>query len=204
MKQKRTTADKAGNSLPVRVVLITLDNHVSAALESAQTSVRKLVPGLQLSVHAAADWEARPDKLAACKEAIAEADIIVATMLFMEPHIAAVIDDLDSRRSECDALICCMCAAEIMKLTRMGKFKMDGEQSGAVALLKRLRGKSAKPQSAGAQQLSILRRLPRILRFIPGTAQDLRVYFLTLQYWLAGSENNLASMIQLLIQRYAG
>jgi magnesium chelatase subunit H len=204
MKQKPTTADKLGSSTPVRVVLITLDNHVSAALESAQKSVRKLVPGLRLSVHAAADWEARPDKLAACKEAIAEADIIIATMLFMEPHIVAVLEELESRRTDCDALICCMCAAEVMKLTRMGKFRMDGEQSGAVALLKRLRGKSSKPQSAGAQQLSILRRLPRILRFIPGTAQDLRVYFLTLQYWLAGSEKNLASMIQLLIQRYAG
>ena len=92
MKQKPTTADKLASSPPVRVVLITLDNHVSAALESAQMSVRELVPGLRLSVHAAADWEARPDKLAACKEAIAEADIIIATMLFMEPHIAAVLD----------------------------------------------------------------------------------------------------------------
>jgi magnesium chelatase subunit H len=35
--------------------------------------------------------------------------------------------------------------------------------------------------------MKMLRRLPKILRFIPGTAQDVRAYFLTLQYWLAGS-----------------
>ena len=38
--------------------------------------------------------------------------------------------------------------------------------------------------------MKMLRRLPQILRFIPGTAQDVRAYFLTLQYWLAGSDEN--------------
>ena len=49
--------------------------------------------------------------------------------------------------------------------------------------------------TAGAQQMKMLRRLPKILRFIPGTAQDVRAYFLTLQYWLAGSEANVANMV---------
>ena len=35
--------------------------------------------------------------------------------------------------------------------------------------------------------MKMLRQLPQLLRFIPGTAQDVRAYFLTLQYWLAGS-----------------
>jgi magnesium chelatase subunit H len=34
--------------------------------------------------------------------------------------------------------------------------------------------------------MKLLRRLPKILRFIPGKAQDLRAWFLTMQYWLAG------------------
>jgi magnesium chelatase subunit H len=49
----------------------------------------------------------------------------------------------------------------------------------------------------------MLRRLPKILRFIPGAAQDLRAYFLTLQYWLAGSDDNVVSMIRALVDRYA-
>lgn len=206
MKPKRTTAAEGVIDTPIRVVLLTLDNHVSAALESALLRLRPVMPRLHLSIHAAADWEAHPDKLAACREDIASGNIIIATMMFMEPHIAAVMDSLAARRDDCDAMICCMSAGEIMKLTRMGRFSMDGEQGGAMSLLKRLRGKSStggKPRNVGAQQLSVLRRLPRILRFIPGTAQDLRIYFLTLQYWLAGSEENLARMIQLVVRRYA-
>ena len=82
---------------------------------------------------------------------------------------------------------------------------MDGEPSGPIALLKRLRGapKDGKPGASGERQLAMLRRLPRILRFIPGTAQDVRAYFLTLQYWLAGSEDNLARMVSFLVHRYA-
>ncbi len=51
--------------------------------------------------------------------------------------------------------------------------------------------------------MTMLRRIPQILRFIPGTAQDVRAYFLTLQYWLAGSEANVANMVEFLVDRYA-
>ncbi|MGZ8274469.1 MAG: magnesium chelatase subunit H [Burkholderiaceae bacterium] len=51
--------------------------------------------------------------------------------------------------------------------------------------------------------MKMLRRVPQLLRFIPGTAQDVRAYFLTLQYWLAGSEENVASMVHFLVDRYA-
>jgi magnesium chelatase subunit H len=49
----------------------------------------------------------------------------------------------------------------------------------------------------------MLRELPKLLRFIPGTAQDVRAYFLGLQYWLAGTEENLGNMVRLLVNRYA-
>jgi magnesium chelatase subunit H len=71
-----------------------------------------------------------------------------------------------------------------------------------LALLKRLRG-SRSGDSSGSGQMKMLRQLPRLLRFIPGTAQDLRAYFLTLQYWLAGSEQNFANLVRFLISRYA-
>ena len=51
--------------------------------------------------------------------------------------------------------------------------------------------------------MKMLRRLPKMLRFIPGTAQDVRAYFLTLQYWLAGSDDNVVDMIRALVDRYA-
>ena len=51
--------------------------------------------------------------------------------------------------------------------------------------------------------MKLLRRLPKILKFIPGKAQDLRAWFLTMQYWLGGSDDNVEQMIRFLIGSYA-
>ncbi len=188
----------------MKVVLITLDSHLRSAAERVRARLCKTIPGLKLSLHAATEWGDNSDSLAECKNDIKQGDIIIVTMLVMEDHINAILPDLKKRQAKCDAMICCMSAAEVMKLTKMGRFQMGRPQSGPVALLKRLRGSGkTNRKTPGAQQLAVLRRLPRILRFIPGTAQDLRAYFLTLQYWLAGSEENIEHMVRYLVNRYA-
>ncbi len=195
---------------PVRVVIVTMDTHLAGAAERAHRALGGSIPGLTLSVHAACVWGDDPAALERCRDDIARGDIVVATMLFMEDHFNPVIDALRARRDDCDAMVCAMSAAEVMKLTRMGKFSMDGQASGPMAFLKRLRGKPEATSdapgaraTAGAKQMRMLRRLPKILRFIPGTAQDVRAYFITLQYWLAGSEDNIANMVRFLVGRYA-
>lgn len=189
---------------PVRVVIVTLDSHLASATERAQQHLQQDMPNLSLSLHAASEWGDDPAALERCHAAIAQGDIVIATMLFMEEHIEAVLPALQARRDHCDALIGCMSAGEVMRLTRLGQFTMDGPQKGPMALLKRLRGsKKNENGSSGARQLKMLKRLPKILRFIPGTAQDVRAYFLTLQYWLAGSDDNIANMVRFLVGRYA-
>ena len=138
-----------------------------------------------------------------CNADIARGDIVIATMLFLDDHVRAVMPALTARRNDCDAMICCMSAAEVVKLTRVGKFDMSGEALGAIAWLKKLRGNRKGSSPGGKGEMKMLRQLPKLLRFIPGTAQDMRAYFLTLQYWLAGSEQNIANMIRLLVDRYA-
>ena len=49
----------------------------------------------------------------------------------------------------------------------------------------------------------MLRRIPKILKLIPGKSQDLRAWFLTMQYWLGGSDDNIESLVRFLISRYA-
>ncbi len=199
--QRPTTAAEPGS---VRVVIVTLDSHLSGAVDRARRNLERSIPGLKFSLHAAADWEHDPAALQRCKDDIAKGNIIIACMLFMEDHIRAILPDLQARRDQCDAMIGCLSAGEIIKLTRLGSFSMNGEPGGAMALLKRLRGSSKdKKQSSGESQMAMLRRIPKILRFIPGPAQDVRAYFLTLQYWLAGSEDNVVNMVRYLVDRYA-
>jgi magnesium chelatase subunit H len=124
-------------------------------------------------------------------------------MLFLEDHIKAVLPALAARRDHCDAMVCMLSAGEVMKLTRIGRFDMGAEATGIMGLLKKLRGAKKEGGSSGQKQMKMLRELPKLLRFIPGTAQDVRAYFLALQYWLAGSRANLANMVRLLVNRYA-
>ncbi len=188
---------------PVRVVVITLDNHLSGAFQRAQQQFDQAGSGVSIGFHAAADWEEKPDTLGAARADILRGDIILCTMLFLEDHIRAVLPQLAERRESCDAIVGLMSAGDIVKLTRMGDYRMDKPATGMLALIKKLRGTNKAGASSGAGQMAILRRLPKLLKFVPGTAQDVRAYFLTLQYWLAGSDDNIVDLIRALIDRYA-
>ena len=211
---KPITAGKkpSAQSTRMSVVLLTMDSHLASAATHAGERLAADLPGLNLQTHSASSWRDSDKALAACLSAIAQADIVIVTMLFMEDHFLPVLDALQARREHCDAMVCIMSAPQVTQLTRMGKLVMGRESGGLMALLKKLRP-SAKnketgqdtgaPASAGAKQMAMLRRLPKLLRFIPGTAQDLRLFFLTMRYWLAGSEHNIEHLVKALVHRYA-
>ncbi len=202
--QKRTSV---ASSAPVRFVIVTLDSHLASAVARANEMLANEMPGLRITLHAASEWGQNPELLDECLDDIATGDIILTTMLFIEEHIQAVLPALTARRDKCDAMIACMSASEVVKITKLGGFNMDGTDTGVMSLLKRLKPKKkegdASSQTGGSKQMAMLRRLPKILRFIPGSAQDMRAYFLTLQYWLAGSDDNMAHMVRFLVNRYA-
>ncbi len=198
---KRTSA---ADPVEVNVVIVTMDCHLASAMARASATLARQVPGLAMRVHAASDWSEDPAAIERCRADIGRAHIVVATMLFMEEHFQPLVEALRARRDDCDAMVCAMSAAEIVRLTRMGRFRMDGTTGGPLAFLRRLRGKKdGKFGTSGAAQMKMLRRIPQILRFVPGTAQDVRAYFLSLQYWLAGSEANIVNMVRFLVDRYA-
>jgi magnesium chelatase subunit H len=203
--RKRTseTDGITAGAVPVRVVILTLDKHISGAVDRAREQLRAELPGLDLRLHAGTNFS-DPKAAAACCADIAQGDIVFANMLFIDEHIRAVLPALQARRDSCDAMVCAMSAGEVMRQTRMGGFRMDGTSKGPLALLKKLRGKpNGASKDGGSGQMAMLRTLPKLLRFIPGKAQELRTYFLTLSYWLSGSSENIADLIRLLVNRYA-
>ncbi|MEL6597153.1 MAG: magnesium chelatase subunit H [Pseudomonadota bacterium] len=186
-----------------RVAIVTLDSHAAGPAARVAPALSEDFPGLSVSVHAAAEWAENADALAETKAAVAHADIIVCNLIFLEEHITAILPDLQARRDDCDAMIGVISDPAIVKLTKMGDLDMSQPASGAMKLLKKLRG-SAKPSaSSGQKQAKMLRRLPKILKFLPGKAQDLRGWFLTMQYWLGGSDDNVEQMIRFLVSRYS-
>ncbi|WP_252258410.1 magnesium chelatase subunit H [Erythrobacter aurantius] len=186
---------------PVRVAIITLDNHLKGAVGRADAVLSR--DNIHLSLHAASEWGSDSAALEQATQAIAQSDIIIVTMMFLDDHVRTIMPALEARREDCDAMVCLMSAGDVVKLTRMGNYRMDAPAKGPLALLKKLRGSKKQGSSSGAGQMKMLRRLPKILKYIPGTAQDVRAYFLTLQYWLAGSDENVIAMVRALIDRYA-
>ena len=195
--QKRTTAGST-----VKVVIVTLDHHLASAVGRVNASLAKAIPGFSLSLHAASDWAAKPASLKACLDDLASANVVIANMLFMEEHVNAVLPTLQAKRDGYNALAVFMSAGEAIKLTRVGKFDMGAKQSGFMSLLKKLKGSKSDKASSGERQMAMLKRVPQILRWIPGTAQDVRAYFVAMQYWLAGSEENVEHLIRFLVSRY--
>ena len=188
---------------PYRVALLTLDAHAAGPAARAEARLRGALPELEIEVHAAAPWAENPSALEAAKSAIARADLVIVTLLFLDEHLKAILPALEARRPHCDAMVGCVSASEIVSLTKLGGLDMSKPASGLMSLMKRLRGSKKPGAASGEKQLKMLRRLPRILKFIPGKAQDLRSYFLTMQYWLGGSDANIEQMIRHLVSRYA-
>ena len=188
---------------PYRVVIVTLDAHSAGSCERIAARLTDSYPGLVLSIHAASTWNANPQALERARADIDTAHMIIANMLFLEEHVRAVLPNIEARRDHADAVIGLIADPAIVRMTRMGELDMSAPASMAMQLLRRLRGGAKNAPVSGARQMRMLRRLPRILRLIPGKAQDLRAWFLTMQYWLGGSDANIEQMLRFLLGRYA-
>ena len=193
-----------GDHIPgYRVVIVTLDSHAAGPAARVSERLAGEFPGLNVSVHASAEWAENPAALEEAKIAVRHGDIVVSNLLFIEEHITAILPELQARRDHCDAMIGMISAKEVVQLTRMGDLDMMKPATGPMKLLKKLRGSKEPSANSGEKQMKMLRRLPKMLKFIPGKAQDLRAWFLTMQYWLGGSDDNVEQMIRFLIGTYA-
>ena len=209
MRGRRSQRPDAGAAptVPFRFVIVTLDAHLAGAFEAARAQLRRELPALELSLHVQADWEADPAALARARASIASANVIACVQLFTEEQAAPILDVVEARREQADAVFCALCTGALTRQTKLGRFSMAGDADRSpfspLALLKKLRGSRTDGRSSGERQMAMLRRLPALLKYVPGTAQDVRAYFLSIQYWLGGTDTNLASLVRFHVNRYA-
>ena len=199
----RADTPLTGTRVGYNIVVVTLDQHAAGPAARITPRLAKDFPGLSVTVHAAAEWAENPGSLARCKTALETADIVVANLIFIEEHINAILPELTAARARADAFVGVIADSQIVKLTKMGDLDMSKPASAAMALLKKLKPTAKTSANSGERQMAMLRRLPKILRFIPGKAQDLRAWFLSMQYWLGGSDDNIEQMIRFLLGRYS-
>jgi magnesium chelatase subunit H len=191
----------------VRFVIVTLDAHLAEAFERARKSLARDLPGLDLRLHIGADWATDPEGAERCRADLREAHFVAITQLFQEDMAREILPVLRERHKAYDAIFCCLSTTELVRMTRLGRFAMaeDAERSAwsPLSLLKKLRGGKKDGRTSGERQMNMLRTLPKLLKYIPGSAQDVRAYFLSMQYWLGGTDINVANLVRLHVSRYA-
>lgn len=202
-KRARRSRRPGGAPSGVPFTVVTLDNHLVGALHRANERLRREGIELDLRVHVAADWDAPSERERMARD-LEESPLVLVTQLFLQDHVDAVAPLLDEHADRHAARVCLMCHGDLTNRTRMGRFEPGAAKKWSPAgLMRRLRGRSKEGGDSGERQLRSLKRAGKILRFIPGSAQDVRVYLMALQAWLTGSDDNLTAILRTVALRYA-
>lgn len=189
----------------LKVVYVVLESQYQSALSAAVRSINKNNPNLAIEISGYLIEELRnPQNYEDFKRDVAEANLFIASLIFIEDLAEKVVAAVNPVRDQLDVAVVFPSMPEVMRLNKMGTFSMAqlGQSKSAIAQFMRKR----KEQSGASFQdgmLKLLRTLPSILKYMPiDKAQDARNFMLSFQYWLGGSSDNLQSFLLMLADKY--
>ena len=145
-----------------------------------------------------------PDNYADFCADVAQADVFVASLIFIEDLAQKVVDVVTPHRDRLKAAAVFPSMPEVMRLNKLGSFSMAqlGQSKSAIAGFMK---KAKESGGAGFQDamLKLLNTLPTVLKYLPvEKAQDARSFMLSFQYWLGGTPDNLRNFLLMLADKY--
>ncbi len=193
-----------GRSL-LKIVYVVLEAQYQSALSAAVRSINKNNPNLAIEISGYLIEELRnPDNYEDLKKDIAEANVFIASLIFIEDLAEKVVEAVTPHRDNLDVAVVFPSMPQVMRLNKMGSFSMAqlGQSKSAIAqFMKKRKEKSGSSFQDG--MLKLLRTLPKVLKYMPmEKAQDARNFMLSFQYWLGGSSENLENFLLMLADRY--
>jgi magnesium chelatase subunit H len=198
--------DLKGRSL-LKVVYVVLEPQYQSALSSAVRSINQNNPNLAVEISGYLLEELRsPENYEAFQQDVAEANVFIASLIFIEELAEKVVAAVEPVRDHLDVAVVFPSMPQVMRLNKMGSFSMAqlGQSKSAIAQFMKKR----KDQAGGSFQdamLKLLNTLPKVLKYLPmDKAQDARNFMLSFQYWLGGSPDNLENFLLMLADRYVG
>ncbi|MBD2093015.1 magnesium chelatase subunit H [Microcoleus sp. FACHB-1515] len=193
-----------GRSL-VKVVYVVLEPQYQSALSGAVRSINKTNPNLAIEISGYLLEELRsPENYEAFSQDVAQANIFIASLIFIEELADKVVAAVEPHRDRLDAAIVFPSMPQVMRLNKLGTFSMAqlGQSKSAIAQFMRKR-KEKSGSSFQDGMLKLLQTLPKVLKYLPiDKAQDARNFMLSFQYWLGGSSENLENLLLMLIDKY--
>ncbi|OKH19736.1 magnesium chelatase subunit H [[Limnothrix rosea] IAM M-220] len=196
--------DLNGRTL-VKVVYVVLESQYQSALSAAVKTINANHPKIAIEISGYLVEELRnPENYDEFKRDIAEANLFIASLIFIEDLAQKVVEAVTPHRDNLNAAIVFPSMPEVMRLNKMGSFSMAqlGQSKSAIGeFMKKRKAKSG--SSFQDAMLKLLRTLPKVLKYLPvEKAQDARNFMLSFQYWLGGSPENLENFLLMMTDKY--
>lgn len=197
--------DNLNGRLLVKVVYVVLEPQYQSALSSAIRSINANNSQVAIEVSGYLIEELRnADNYEAFKQDVAEANIFVASLIFIEDLADKVVEAVAPVRDHLDAAVVFPSMPQVMRLNKLGVFSM-AQLGQSKSVIGEFMKKRRQKQGSGFEDamLKLLRTLPKVLKYLPvEKAQDARNFMLSFQYWLGGSPENLENFLLMLADRY--
>ncbi|NJN91374.1 MAG: magnesium chelatase subunit H [Leptolyngbyaceae cyanobacterium SL_5_14] len=193
-----------GRSL-IKVVYVVLEPQYQSSLSAAVNAVNRNNPNLAIEISGYLLEELRsPENYEAFQHDVAQANIFIASLIFIEDLADKVVAAVEPHRDRLDVAVVFPSMPQVMRLNKMGSFSMAqlGQSKSAIAQFMRKRKEKS---GSGFQDgmLKLLQTLPKVLKYLPmDKAQDARNFMLSFQYWLGGSADNLENFLLMLTDKY--
>ncbi|QEY31871.1 magnesium chelatase subunit H [Synechococcus sp. RSCCF101] len=189
----------------LRVVYVVLEPQYQNALTQAATGLNEADGPLAVDLCGYLIEELRDaDNYADFCRDVSEADVFIASLIFIEDLAQKVVDAVAPHRERLKAAVVFPSMPEVMRLNKLGSFSMAqlGQSKSAIASFMKKRKEAG---GAGFQDamLKLLNTLPTVLKYLPvEKAQDARSFMLSFQYWLGGTPENLRNFLLMLAEKY--
>src|ERR687885_1732859 len=202
---RHITPDTLNGRHLLKVVYVVLEPQYQSALSAAVGSINQNQPDLAIEISGYLIEELRsPENYEEFKRDIAQANIFIASLIFIEDLADKVVAAVEPHRDRLDAAIVFPSMPQVMRLNKLGSFSMAqlGQSKSAIAQFMRKR-KEKSGSSFQDGMLKLLQTLPKVLKYLPmDKAQDARNFMLSFQYWLGGSSDNLENFLLMLADKY--
>ena len=202
---RRVSPAASHTGVVMKAVYVVLEPQYQNALTQAATSLNEQNPDLAVELSGYLIEELRdPDNYVDFCNDIANADVFIASLIFIEDLAQKVVDAVSPHRERLKAAVVFPSMPEVMRLNKLGSFSMAqlGQSKSAIASFMKKRKEAG---GAGFQDamLKLLNTLPTVLKYLPvEKAQDARSFMLSFQYWLGGTPDNLRNFLLMLADKY--
>ncbi|NER45475.1 MAG: magnesium chelatase subunit H, partial [Symploca sp. SIO1A3] len=202
---RHITPDAVNGRHLLKVVYVVLEPQYQSALSAAVSSINRNQTDLAIEISGYLIEELRdPENYNNFQRDIAQANIFLASLIFIEDLADKVVEAVTPHRDRLDAAVVFPSMPKVMRLNKLGSFSMAqlGQSKSAIAQFMRKR-KEKSGSSFQDGMLKMVQTLPKILKYMPlDKAQDARNFMLSFQYWLGGSADNLENFLLMLADKY--